>query len=374
MNVLVVNASADLYGANRILLQSMLLLKPRKIILVLPAEGLLTDFIRTNGEYNHVEIKIVKTMPVVFRSMNIKHGFQLLKNIYGFRKAIKKIKKEYFVNWAYVNTLSAFIIIGILKNLRLKILVHVHEILENDRVFTRLINRYSVKWADKIIAVSNPVALNLKDVSNKENIVTILNGISDMKMPRVTKNNLVTITLFGRIKPEKGIWFFLDAIKLLHENIRNKAKFNIIGSAAPGGDHYLSKLENDIEEHPAKKNIHFKSFIPDIKPTLNSTDVIVVPSLMRDPFPTTILEAASAGKPVIATNTGGAIQSVEDNVTGFLIFPSDTKKFAEYLQALINSEILRNRMGSAARKFYLNNFTLEIFNHNFLRTVKDFEV
>ena len=78
-------------------------------------------------------------------------------------------------------------------------------------------------------------------------------------------------------------------------------------------------------------------------------------------------------KPVIATNTGGAVQSVEDNVTGFLISPLDTKKFAEYLQALIESETLRNTMGKSARQFYLNNFTLEIFNDNFLSVVKKFE-
>src|SRR5436305_2612179 len=151
MNILVINASADLYGANRILLQSILILKPGKIILVVPAEGLLTDFIKSNDDYNHVEIRIIRTMPVVFRSMNIKHGFQLVNNIYSFRRTIKRIKKDYAVDWAYVNTLSAFIVIKILKTLRLKVLVHAHEILENDRLFTRTINRCAVKWADKII-------------------------------------------------------------------------------------------------------------------------------------------------------------------------------------------------------------------------------
>ena len=296
MNVLVINASADMYGANRILLQLILALKPRKILLVLPAEGLLTDFIKNNDDYNHVEIKIVKTMPVVFRSMNIKHGIQLMNNIYSFRKTIKKIKKNYSVNWAYVNTLSAFIVIKILQQLRFKILVHVHEILENNRLFTRSINHYSAKWADKIVAVSKPVALNLSEVSNKENIVTVLNGISDMYLPNVAKNNAVTVSLFGRIKPEKGIWFFLDVIAMLNESVWAKANFNIVGSPAPGGDHFLSKLQQDIEQHPAKKHIQFISFTPDIKTLLNSSDVIVVPSLMRDPFPTTILEAASAGK------------------------------------------------------------------------------
>lgn len=372
MNVLIINSGSDLYGANRILLQTIEMLKPKKVVLVVGKQGLLTDFISNN--YTHVHIIEIKTLPVVFRKMNFKNGLQLIKNIIRFKKEIKKIKNEFSINWAYVNTLSNFIAVGILKQLHIKILLHVHEILENDKLFTRSINRYSVKWADKIIAVSKPVELNLKQVYNKNNIVTVLNGISDMCLPGVIKNqSVITITLFGRIKPEKGIWFFLDAIALLNRSVLSKTKFLIIGSAAPGGDHFVEKLKNDIAVHPAKDSITFKSFVVDIKNILNSSDVIVVPSLMKDPFPTTILEGASAGKPVIATNTGGAVQSVKDKVTGFLISPADTKQLACCLQTLIESEQLRTEMGEAARKFYLENFTLEIFRKNFLAVIHDFE-
>ena len=373
MNVLIINASSDLYGANRILLQTTAILKPRKIMLIVPSEGLLTEFLKGNPAYDHVQVKIIKEMPVVFRKMNLNHGFRLLKNIYSFKRIIKKIKKEFSIDWVYVNTLSSFIIIGILKKLRLKILVHVHEILENDRLSTKTINKYSIKWADKMIAVSEPVKLNFEKVYNRHNIVTVLNGISDMYLPMNSEKLQLTVTLFGRIKPEKGIWFFLDAIALLDAVVLAKANFNIIGGVAPGGDHFIAKLKNDIANHPAKKNIQFISFIPDVRQELNNSDIVVVPSLMKDPFPTTILEAASAGKPVIATNTGGSMQSVKDNCTGFLIDAFDTKKFADCLRLLIESKELREEMGKAARKFYLENFTLEIFNHNFCNAVNDFE-
>jgi glycosyltransferase involved in cell wall biosynthesis len=374
MTVLIINASSDMYGANRILLQTMEILKPRKIILIVPSEGLLTKFLGGNQNYSHVQVKVVEGMPVVFRKMNLKYALHLLKKIYSFNKVIKKIKKDCYVDWAYINTLSSFIIIRLLKRLRFKVLVHVHEILENDRLFTRSINRYSIKWSDQIIAVSEPVRLNLEQACKKDNIVTVLNGIDDMFVPSVIKSSTkITVSLFGRIKPEKGIWFFLDAIALLTEDTLSKAHFIIAGSVAPGGDHYLEKLKKDIEVHPARQNIEFRSFIPDIKNILNSSDIIVVPSLMKDPFPTTILEAASASKPVIATNTGGAVQSVKDNVTGFLISPMDTAKFAEYLQVLLESEDLRNRMGSAAQKFYRENFTLDIFKKNFSSVVNNFE-
>ena len=189
----------------------------------------------------------------------------------------------------------------------------------------------------------------------------------------IKDESIITVALFGRIKPEKGIWFFLDAIALLDKSILSKTKFLIIGSAAPGGDHFVEKLKNDIAIHPARNNISFKPFVTDIKNILNNSDIIVVPSLMKDPFPTTILEGASAGKPVIATNAGGAVQSVKDKLTGFLISPADIKQLAYCLQALIESRELRNKMGKAAREFYLENFTLDIFRRNFLTAIHDFE-
>ena len=374
MNVLVVNYGSDLYGANRILLQTIEMLNPRKVVLLVGKQGPLTDLINADPCYRHVHIIEAKTIPVVFRKMNFKNILQLVKNINNFNKAIKKIKKEFSINWVYVNTLSNFIAIRIFKKNNLKVLVHVHEILENHKLSTRIINYHSIKWADKIIAVSKPVELNLKEVNKKNNIVTVLNGIKDMYLQEMEKTKpAIIITLFGRIKPEKGIWYFLEAIALLKEKISTNAKFIIAGSAAPGGEHYVEQLKKDIQNHSSKSNIEFRSFISDIKGLLNSSDIIVVPSLMKDPFPTTILEAASAGKPVIATNTGGAVQSVKNEITGFLISPSDTKQFADYLQKLIESEKLRDTMGKAARAFYLEKFTIDIFRKDFLEVVESFE-
>ncbi|HEY6978988.1 MAG TPA: glycosyltransferase family 4 protein [Chitinophagaceae bacterium] len=210
----------------------------------------------------------------------------------------------------------------------------------------------------------------------EKKVVTVLNGISDKYRPLNAKqdeNSSKTITLIGRIKPEKGIWFFLDAISLLPQEYIKKSRFIIIGGSAPGGEHFLEKLESDIKKHSARDYIKYYSFIPDISNSLNESDIIVVPSLMRDPFPTTILEGLSAAKPVIATNNGGAIQSIKDTETGFLIEPLDKVKFADRLKQLIGCDPLRKQMGEKARQEYLKRFTLEIFETNFIKEVEEFE-
>lgn len=381
MNVLIINGSADLYGANRILLEVIKMLGNRRIVLVVPDGGPLTDLITNDAGYSNVVIRISPEMPVVARAMrSVKGMVDLLGKIRGFRKTVRSIMQEYDIGWAYVNTLSCFLAARAIRPLGLKILLHVHEILENDRLLTRLINKYALSWVDKVITVSDPVKDNLITVVNGRDIpkmVTVLNGIPDKYSPKIEKERSgtprIVITLFGRIKPEKGIWFFLDTIALLPPACIEKCSFQIFGSAAPGGAHLLDKLEQDIAAHPARDAIRFQSFIPDITYALNASDVIVVPSLMKDPFPTTILEGLSAGKPVIATNTGGAVQSVKDNVTGFLIAPEDKAMFSEKLETLIMSDALRTEMGNNARNEFLERFTLTIFRSNLMEQVIRFE-
>ncbi|HYJ65217.1 MAG TPA: glycosyltransferase family 4 protein [Parafilimonas sp.] len=352
-------------------------LKPRKIFFIVPEEGLLTEYINTNSEFSHVHILIVPSSPIIYRKMGVANGLRLLKKMIVFRRIVNRIIKEQKIDWAYINTLSCLFAVPPLKSCGLKVFLHVHEILENNKVFTKYINKFALRWCDKIIAVSEPVKLNLLEVSTKkqaEKMTTILNGISDIYCPAAAKSHLSKrITLMGRIKPEKGIWFFLDTISLLPEEFVNKSKFLIIGDAAPGGEHFLKKLEEDIQNHPAKNYIKYYPFIKDIRNIINESDVIVVPSLMKDPFPTTILEGLSAGKPVIATNTGGAVQSIKDEETGFLIEPLDKVKFADCLEQLIKSDALRMQMGEQARKEFLENFTLEIFETNFMQQVSEFE-
>jgi glycosyltransferase involved in cell wall biosynthesis len=373
-----INGGADLYGASRIMLQIIEILKSRKIVLIVPKEGLLTQLIKTDKMFSHVQVYIMPSSPVIYRKMGIGEGLRLLQKMIAFRKKIRKIIKEHEINWAYVNTLSCLFAVPPLKLQRVKVFLHVHEILENDRTLTRYINKLALKWCDKIIAVSEPVMYNLLEAGiskNAKKITTVLNGIPDKYRPETVQLNgaCKTITLIGRIKPEKGIWFFLDTISLLPDEIIKKSRFIIIGGTAPGGEHFLEKLQQDIAQHPAKNNIEYHSFTPDITNALNASDIIVVPSLMKDPFPTTILEGLSAGKPVVATNTGGSVQSVRDGETGFLIEPSDKIKFAECLKKLIESDSLRTKIGMQAREEFLEKFTLQIFETNFIKQVNEFE-
>lgn len=87
-------------------------------------------------------------------------------------------------------------------------------------------------------------------------------------------------------------------------------------------------------------------------------DVVVVPSICLDVFPTINLEAMAAGKPVIATCFGGSPEAVMDGETGYIINPFDTALFASRLITLLSDDALAQQMGAAGRQRLLEHFTL----------------
>ena len=101
--------------------------------------------------------------------------------------------------------------------------------------------------------------------------------------------------------------------------------------------------------------------MPDVSEFINETDILVVPSIMRDSFPTTVLEGMSSGKAVIATDTGGAQEAIEHLKSGIIISNDDVDSFAAHLEILIRDKTYQKQLGDAARERFLKNYTEVVY-------------
>ena len=373
MNILVTNCSSDLYGSSRILAIVLeALAEKHNLTLILPDNGPIVGLLKQRNI--NIDLLIFPDMPIVARRMFSPSG--LLKTIRNYNESKKKLKdliKEKKIDVAYVNTLAGLFFLKAFKDLGVKTVLHVHEILEKPKKVVSHINHYALKWADKIVCVSKPVADNLYLYDRKnyaKKVEVIFNGIDDQLASVEKTTNKVLVTLIGRITEAKGIWYFLETLSLMDKQVAEQCLFKIIGGPAPGKEDLIQKLNQDIANHKYKEYIQYFSFIEDVREHLNMTDILLVPSLMADPFPTTILEGLSAGKPVIATNGGGAVQSIEDGVSGRLINRDTPNQFRDILTILITDETERRRLGANARERFLNMFQVNIFKEN-IRKVFD---
>jgi len=100
-------------------------------------------------------------------------------------------------------------------------------------------------------------------------------------------------------------------------------------------------------------------FRSDALELIAAADVLLLPTRM-DAFPTSLLEAAAVGVPVVATRVGGIPEIVDDGVTGVLVDPPPRATAVEAaLAGLLADPRRRAAMGAAARERFATRFTAE---------------
>ena len=135
---------------------------------------------------------------------------------------------------------------------------------------------------------------------------------------------------------------------------RLKAKLRL-GSSEQGT--YLGFLKAKLTGDLARK-VTFHGFLsrPELVDHYYDADVFVFPPIWNEAFGCTPVEAMAAGTPVVATRTGGIVETMEDCETGFLVEKNDSEALAEAILRLLENDALRERMGRAARKRALRHF------------------
>lgn len=373
-NIIVFHPSNELYGADRILVNALQSFPEKsKKTVVLPKEGPLTEILR--NEVPNIEVLILPKMPIIYRALFTPKGIiQFLGDYRKFYVWLQRIHKEKQFDLAYVNTLSCSFILPMLRSLKVRSFVHVHEILEKPLIVAKTTAFIARKYADSVICVSKAVSDNLIRLHSKiaEKSTVLHNGIRPIEIvDRPNRNVLLErrmqFYVFGRIMPKKGQWYLIEALRLLPKETINKAQFHLVGGTPPGQDHLWDELKALISESGLDSAVEMKGFCSDISNMMSEADCCIVPSLMRDPFPTTVLEAMSAQKPVIATDHGGAAEAINSYENGVLIHPNDPKMLAEAIEYAIENPAIMHLLGEKAFETYEKRFRMEVFQENWLR-------
>lgn len=197
---------------------------------------------------------------------------------------------------------------------------------------------------------------------NKEKIHIIPNGIeiSNYYLPGICRKKLIEkiqassdthlVGYVGRLDRVKNISTLLNAINLLKDTI--KIDLIIIGDGPER--HHLESVSDRYQ----MLNTHFLGERDDIEKILAGLDLYVQPSWYEG-FSNTILEAMAAGLPVIASNTGGNSELVDEGCTGFLFDPSDPFLLSKKINDVLSLPDTGRSMGNKAREFVMKKYTLQ---------------
>lgn len=373
-NILYLHAGAEMYGADKILLELVSGLNKQEFhpIVVLPNDGVL----RIKLEKNGVETHIVD-YPILRRKFFNPRGI-LEYSIKYFKqsKEIIKLLKDRKIDIIHVNTTAVLEGIYLKKRLKSKLVWHVHEIILRPKVISKFISFLVGKYADKCVAVSEAVKQHLVDSGyvRAEQVEVIYNGVDSERFnPNTDKGYLysewdvpedsIRVGMIGRVNAWKGQNDFLDATKKLLVKYPNLYLF-IIGSAFAGEEWRVEELKARISKIENNNRIIFSEFRTDTPAIHSFLDILILPSTNPDPLPTVVLEAMSSATPVIGYRHGGVTEMVLEGVTGEFADVNNPDSLMYKIDRMIASQSYVEE-GNNARDRILNNFSEDTFIANF---------
>ena len=151
----------------------------------------------------------------------------------------------------------------------------------------------------------------------------------------------------GRLSPQKGFSDLIAAMEIVHR-IYPRVCLAIVGTGS-----LLKDLQDQIDLSGLQENVRLLGVRADVPRLLAASDIFVMSSHWEG-MPVAMLEAMSAGLPVVATGVGDVPQIVSKEV-GILVMPHQPEALAEALIKFLKNPGQLLQMGLAARSYVLQN-------------------
>ena len=281
-------------------------------------------------------------------------------------RQIAKIARQSKADLIHVNTLLARLpacLGGIFS--KTPVIWHIRDILTSG-LWISIYDRIAKKRIAGIISVSNACR---SQFSGNSNIWTVHDGIpSDVfcwtpEQASIVRNSFgfdqekIVFGIFGRITQWKGHRQFVEAAIEINRRFEG-TRWLIVGEAWSDEEkEFEVKLKDMATRGGLAEKLVFTGFRNDVSHLMSACDVVVVPSVLPDPFPNTVLEGMSCSRAVVAFAVGGIPEAIEDGVSGRLVHEKSASSLANAMTEMIENPSLRQEMGKNARRRVTENFT-----------------
>lgn len=232
----------------------------------------------------------------------------------------------------------------------------------------RIIFDQLFKWGfnhpNNILVLQNPddvqVILARKIISITKIRIIPGSGVdTDLYKPKPNRSSdkeAIRIALIGRMLFDKGITEFVEAARICNSNEIN-ATFHLYG--APYDNNPMSVSNRQLAMWNKEGNVQVHGYVDNIPEILNQLDIVCLPSY-REGLPKSLIEASSAGLPVIATNVPGCREAVLDGISGYLVEMKNSASLAQRIEELANDPKKRKAFGIKGRELVIKKFSLQI--------------
>ena len=215
---------------------------------------------------------------------------------------------------------------------------------------------------NKVVAISKATRdyLVAQEDIDIHNIEVIYNGIDVSKFyienPDLFKTEDITIGSVGRLSKEKGHKHLIRACRFL----KNKNwKLILVGDGPLRRE--LTALAKSLG---LEDRVQFVGEVEDVRPHLNKFDVFVLPSVSEG-LSLVVLEAAAAGRVVVATEVGGVPEIIKHKQNGLLVAPRNPDQFAKSIVKLLSDESLRRKYAQNGQSKFIDKFSADAMTRQY---------
>jgi glycosyltransferase involved in cell wall biosynthesis len=229
-----------------------------------------------------------------------------------------------------------------------------HGVIDGFPRWRQIIHSFIVNhMADAIVAVSSKMeGQAIQEGIRKEHIVVIQNGIEPVSLEGVNRSEVrgeagldqedVFLVSVGRLVYQKAHQLLVSAMALV------VAEFQHVKLGICGDGILRPQLEAQILELGLSQNVKLLGKSDHVARFLSIADIFVLPSRWEG-LPIALLEAMSAGLPVIATRVEGVDEVVLDDEHGILVAVEDVSALAQAILQLLRAPEVRKKMGAASQ-------------------------
>lgn len=200
---------------------------------------------------------------------------------------------------------------------------------------------------NKIVLIRNGVeqiVFKEKDVARKE-LLALCGGQTSTE----TKNNLLWLGTISELHKNKGLEYALSAVS----KIMVPFIFFVIGEGEE-----RNRLQKLIEQYNLENKVFLVGFLDNANQYLKAFDIFTLTSI-KEGLPYTILEAGSAGLPVIASSVGGIPDIIDSGTNGILVQKTNAPQITKTIEFMIDHPNERKMFGQKLQQRVEKEFSLK---------------
>lgn len=335
--VLIAHPSPDLYGSDRVMLEtaSGLIEAGHRVVVALPGEGPLVPALVARGAE-----PVVCPSPVVRKSSLsplglIRLAAESLRGIVASLRLLRRVRPSTIL----VNTVTIplWVVVGRLAGI--PVVCHVHEAERSASTAMRRMLYAPLLLTHGIIANSRfcleTMSSAWSSLAGRTEI--IYNGVVGPEQPNLPRPTLdVPRLLFiGRLSPRKGPQVAVAAVRMLRER-GIPVELSLLGAVFPGYEWFEAELREQVVAQGLDEAVTFLGFDPDVWAHIEACDIVLVPSTVDEPFGNTAVEAMLAQRPLVVSATTGLLEAASGYASARQVPPSDSEAIADAVADLVD--------------------------------------